>query len=178
MNSKKSNKIVSRIFSISLRSVKREKYSLEVITSFTAYEEQVRTWKESTFYDMRQVSPEELLELRFSRVPGIVYKRYNTLFYAPVPDTLAINGRDGDLGKHKCGCGCAKVCEGCLRTKDLTVEYQLKQGKTFREAVKKSWRIEKYDFIREGLETFNMNTANDAFIVLACENYTSRKVVF
>lgn len=132
----------------------------------------LKRWSENTSYPLRQVSIKELIELRLSKVPGIVYKKDNCFFYAEVPGTLTLNnGKSDGIGNHLCGNQCAMVCKGCPRTSDLTVAYQQRFGKTYPMAVKSSWRIEKYDFIREGLESFNMNSSNDAFIVLQCENY-------
>ena len=42
------------------------------------------------------------------------------------------------------------------------------------KAVTQSWRIEKYDFIQEGIEGFNMNGDRDSLRVISCKNYQTR----
>ena len=193
-NTKTFTKTFPHVTGIFLRTVDNDQLSLEVVTNFiekeitervpenastdiksqrgkVIAEKTLKSWKESSFYPMRQVSVKELIELRLSEVPGIVYKKDNCFFYAEVPGTLTLNGKADCIGKHMCGTQCTMICKGCPRTSDLTVAYQQRFGKTFPMAVKSSWRIEKYDFIREGLESFNMNSTNDAFIVLQCESY-------
>ena len=132
---------------------------------------QLRRWTTIDTYPLHQVTIPELIEHRLSKIPGIVYKNDNRFFYAAIPGTLSLNGK---FERHACGGNCTMVCKGCPRTRDLTVAYQLGSGKTFTAAVKNSWRIEKYDFIQEGIEAFNMNSTNDAFIVIQCENYCTR----
>lgn len=124
-------------------------------------------------YPLREVSIDELLELRLSGEPGAVYKQPNgQYFYTTIDPTLNLSVKPDKLGKHACGLQCKQVCQNCPRTKDLTVAYQKRIGKkSFFDATINSWRIEKYDFIVEGLETFNMTNANDVFLVLDCKNY-------
>lgn len=194
----KETKIISRVVSISLANADSDALSLEVISEFTekevsqvlrennyqypcgtlipaTVENILRKWEETVLYPMRQVNETELMKLRFNKkVPGVVYKKDNILFYSPIPGNLNLAGKADSLGKHACSEQCTQVCRGCQRTRDLTVAYQQRIGSkhlAFKTAVVKSWRIEKYDFIREGLETFNMVEQNEAFIVLQCENY-------
>jgi len=185
-------KTTSHVFDISLRS-DNGTFSLEVRTEF--FEKQItellpvdesvhtysrkriiedkllRRWETTDSYPLLEITIPELVEHRLSKVPGIVYKKDNKFFYASIPGTLSLNGK---FGRHACGKQCTMVCKGCPRTTALTVAYQERYGKSFREAVKDSWRIEKFDFVVEGLEAFNMNASNDAFIVLQCENYGVR----
>lgn len=193
----KYTKTLSHVTSVSLRAVGDGTLSLEVVLEFTekeftemlrknvlkygtpqkeTKEEILRQWEKVDSYPLRQVSVQELLELRLSKVPGVVYKKDNNFFYAAIPGELNFAGKADSLGKHACGEQCTMVCKGCPRTSDLTVAYQQRIGRRFSTAVKNSWRIEKYDFVREGLETFNMSAQNDAFIVLQCENYQVRPV--
>lgn len=134
-----------------------------------------KIWDESTLYPMREVSAEELMQLRLSKKPGVVYKNGDKLFYTTIPDTLNLNSHAvKNISKHACGNHCSMVCRGCPRTSDHTVASQQKLGKSFNAAVVSSWRIEKYPFVTEGIETFNMRASNDAFRVLGCENYYTR----
>lgn len=125
-------------------------------------------------YQFHEVSCKELLQHRLSQKPGIVYKFDNRFFYASVPGTLKINSQEKSLGTHLCGKNCSKVCAGCPRTADLTVQYQMREEKCFYEAVMNSWRIEKYDFIVEGIEAFNMECSNEALLVFKCKHYNCR----
>ena len=125
-------------------------------------------------YPFHEVSRKELMKHRLSGKPGIVYKLDNKFFYAKVPGILNIVGKGSYLGAHMCGKNCTKVCAGCPRTSDLTVPYQMREAKSFFEAVINSWRIEKYDFIVQGIEAFNMECSNDAMIVIECKCYNHR----
>lgn len=132
----------------------------------------LKTWEEVTDYPLRQISVHELMELRLSEAPGLIYKKNKSFFYSDSPYLLSLTGKMASLGKHACGEQCTMVCKGCPRTSDLTVAYQMRFGQKFPAAVKNSWRIEKYDFVLEGLEFFNLGQ-KDACIVLQCENYLS-----
>lgn len=134
----------------------------------------LKKWEVIDSYPMTQVTVPELIKLRLSKVPGVVYKKEDQFFYAQIPGTLDLNGKQDRLGKHLCGCNCSLVCNGCPKVAALTVAFQQRFGKNFPVAVRDSWRIEKYDFIREGLETFNMNSSNEAFMVLVCESFQTR----
>ena len=122
-------------------------------------------------YPFVEVTTAELIHLRLSKKPGVVYKRNGKLYYASVPGDLKISGKESDFDQHLCGKNCHKVCDGCPRTHALTVSYQKRLGKKFVEAVRDSWRIEKFNFIDEGVEAFNMYWSNDAFIVLKCNKF-------
>ncbi len=187
----KYTKPLSHVDGISLKSVDIDTFSLEIISEFTekeftetifknapkyfprteTKEKILRRWEKVDTYFLHQVTVQELMELRLTKIPGIVYKKENRLFYSAISGELNLAGKADDLGKHACGQECTRVCKDCPRTKALTVAYQQRFGKSFHIAVKDSWRIEKYNFIHEGLETFNMFAQNDAFIVLQCENY-------
>ena len=126
-------------------------------------------------YPFTEVSRKELIQLRLGKRPGCVYKKYGKLYYAAIPKKLTFVGKTIAIGKHLCGVNCSMVCKGCPRTSDLTVSYQEKNGKKFAQAVLDSWRIEKYPFVSEGFEAFNMSGTSDAFIVMECTNYRERE---
>lgn len=126
-------------------------------------------------YTFKEISTEELMQRRLSTQPGIVYKRGNQLFFVNVPENLKISNSEMNIGTHLCGKNCPHVCKGCERTSDLTVPYQMRLRKIFYLAVEDSWRIEKYKFITEGMEAFNMGPGYDALIVLKCSCYTPLK---
>lgn len=126
-------------------------------------------------YPLREVSRAELFQLRLEGAPGLVCKYNDKLFYTAIPGDLRIAGQDNNFGPHMCGRNCANVCRSCRRTADLTVSYQERLGKDLLEAIHNSWRIDKYPFIQEGIEAFNMESSYDAFLVFNCENYTCSK---
>ena len=174
-------KTSSRVIGIILKAADFNTRSMEVETEFTEkeiYKERVRiirTWKTLDTYNFRMVSREELKELRLNKkIAGLVCKDGNALFYTEIPGSLRLNSSAADFGSHMCGKNCSKVCNGCPRTSDLTVSFQERGGKHFFQAVKDSWRLEKYPFIVSGIEAFNMEGSNDACIVFACKNYQIR----
>ena len=120
-------------------------------------------------YALVQVSKEELFARRLSKQPGIVYKYNGMLFYAAVKNHMEIfiQGKP-----HLCALHCSRVCKDCPRTRDLTVAYQLKFNNHFFAAVKDSWRIEKYPFIQEGIEAFNLPKFHDTHYVCSCSKYS------
>ena len=122
-------------------------------------------------YKFREVTSEELLQIRMSKQPGVVYKKGGILFVATVKRSMSVY----TLGKkHLCAEECLRVCRGCPRTRDITVAYQQRIGKSFTQAVYNSWRIEKYDFVIEGIEAFNMGADKDAFFVFSCAAYDKK----
>lgn len=168
-------KVVSEVV---VKSSVHKNHGLNTCVTLSNLEEKHTTKKsEINTYVMYEVNPQDLMDIRLSNVPGAVYKKGEHFFYAPISGNMNFAGKtDNSFGNHLCGEQCTQVCKGCPRTRDLTVAYQQRIGKkTFRTATDKSWRIEKYDFIYEGLETFNMSNQNDAFIVFQCGNYSSAK---
>lgn len=139
------------------------------------YERILKVWDESNEYPMIQVSEEELMGHRLSKVPGVVYKKDSTLFYTAIPDNINLNTDfERSAGKHACGEHCSMVCQGCPRTSDFTVASQRRYGKSFPRAIQDSWRIEKYPFVLEGIESFNMGSTSEACLIMRCNNYRTR----
>ncbi len=155
--------------------VDKKPYALTVEYKDVTYNERGRRLKESDSYfeeyEFREVTAEELLKLRLSGTPGIAYKFDESLYYTEVPGDLKINRVDDSNGVHLCGKNCTKVCAGCTRVRDLTVAFQLRMNKEFPYTVLDSWRIEKYDYVQEALEAFNMYQQNDGCTVYRCANY-------
>lgn len=127
--------------------------------------------KKNEIYEFKEVTPEELFEVRMSEQRGVVYKKDGRLFYTPVNCNVILYHNEEF---HLCGKNCSRVCVDCPRTRDLTVPYQMKFTLDKAKAVENSWRIEKYDFITEGAEGFNMNGDRDSCLVISCENYETR----
>lgn len=181
------NQIISNVASIYLKTDESNNLCLEILTKFiemnysiegdfVPYRNKIKSkWQEIDSYPLREVTAKELLKLRLSRIPGIVYKKEDKLFYTEIPGTISLNNKEGYFSTHACGFPCSMVCNGCPRTLDLSVAYRQRLEMKFPKAVLYSWRIEKYDFVREGLETFNMFDS-DEFIVLKCDNFTSSAI--
>ena len=160
---------------INLNMSKREPISLQAV-----YEREVRDEKgnllnkREEFMDeffFRNVTRKELMKLRLDGKPGAVYKIDGKLYYTEIPGDLKIIRMAEMASPHLCGKNCTNVCKDCPRTTDLTASFQERMGRQFPYTILDSWRIEKYDFIPEGLEAFNMDHQNDAFMVLECQNY-------
>ena len=108
---------------------------------------------------LRQVTRDELLEIRAQRIPSFVLKHNGNLYHSEIKKTLSAN-TFAFFGQHKCAhndtiCnylsakpdhlgGCAKV-------------------RAFRS------RIEDFEFIQTGFETFAVN--DECFVVLKCTNH-------
>lgn len=119
-----------------------------------------------TDYPLREVTLVELLNLRFSKKPGLVLKVKGQFFYTQIQKDLRLNGNHTPY-IHLCGDGCKKVCKHCPKVDAWTVDFHRKQGHSFRNAVILSGRIEKYDFIPMAFESFN--TTLDAYGIIECK---------
>lgn len=128
----------------------------------------------------KKTNEHEIIRQRFRSKPGIVMKRDNELYLADLPKGFRLNFFKHLLNVHKC-----RNCEhlsakpdrygGCAKVRDRTVKYMYgeeaqKRRKTqiLRE-ITWSQRIEKYAFIKEGMETFNVPTL-ETFVV-ECANF-------
>ena len=122
---------------------------------------------------LRKVTEDELFELRASGKPGFVLKYDYSYFYSQIPDFLRFYFES--LGDHLCSnerCSCSRLsaasdCNGgCAKVRDRVIQAY---NKPFTSALKASQRIEKYDFISHGFESFN--TVQDSLVVLECTQF-------
>lgn len=127
--------------------------------------------KKDQTYKFKEVSAKELFEIRLKPERGVVYKKNGRLFYALLDRNVNFYQNDEF---HLCGKNCSNVCKGCPRTRDLTVPYQFRYIPNRKIAVERSWRIEKYDFITEAAESFNMTHDKDSCLVISCSNYQTK----
>lgn len=153
-----------------------------IFTEFKSVKDQLGNKKtvlknQYQFY-LKMISKEELLTKRLSKKPGFVYKIGDFFFYTDLPKAVTPSDSFAN-SKHICsaqGVPCcthlsAKADEegGCAKVRDIPMEfYQIEYPEKLLSYVKDSNRIEKYDFITEGYETFN--TSNNIFVVLDCEH--------
>lgn len=132
--------------------------------------------------NMEEISLRDLIQKRFEEALGVVYKKGEKLYYTgDIPENFKLTGKTINSKSCLCGVSCKHVCEGCPRAAALSVSHQMQiisdSLKWFEEsrkiriwAIKESWRVEKYKFITEGLETFNMG-AGDMCFVMECKMY-------
>lgn len=160
---------------INLNMSNREPISLQAVYEKEKYDEKGNLLNERDEFMQefffREVTVDELMKLRLGRKPGAVYKIGGKFYYTEIPGHLKIIRLSEAAGPHLCGKDCTNVCKDCTRTSDLTAAFQERMGRKFPYTILESWRIEKYDYITEGLEAFNMSNQNDAFMVLDCQNY-------
>lgn len=129
-------------------------------------------------FDLKVISKEELLTKRISKKPGFVYKFGDFLFYTALPKGVTPNDSVANA-KHVCSAQGHSCCVhlsaetdeegGCAKVRDIPMEFfKIEYPERLLSYVKDSNRIEKYDFITEGYESFN--TSNNLFVVLNCEH--------
>ena len=120
-------------------------------------------------YTLREVTPVELFNLRVSKKPGLVLKKDGKLYYTEFSEN--VHFANHNLGPHLCA-NCSNICKHCEKIDDWTVRFHHKEGASFRAAVYRSGRIEKYPFIPYAVETFNCMT--DVYLVLWCDHFEKR----
>ena len=130
-------------------------------------------------YPLTEVSQEQLFLFRLSGIPGFVLKMEDSLYYTKVPKKCNLSKIQYNFEGHLCGLN-SKVCShlspslyegGCEKVSDRSIEFysQPQLEDNFVSVLRDSKRIEKYDFIRCGVESFN--TSLNVFIVFKCANY-------
>lgn len=135
--------------------------------------DKVKNTSTDYYFSLKEVTVDELCKHRMKKKPGFVYKERDKLFLASIPKNLRLSVTN-DI--HLCSYS-DKVCRflsassdpsiGCPKVRDRIVsesEYKNSPEK----AMLTSKRIEKYDFITRGMETFN--TVDDSLIVLECSH--------
>lgn len=122
--------------------------------------------KQLTF---RNVTEKELLQLRASGNPGFVYKLKNILFYTEIDPAYRFVNSLANGCEHKCN-NCHLVSTGCPKVADLGFSKYEMMGQTPMQALISSKRIEKYPFIEEGFEAFNI--AQETLFIINCLNNT------
>lgn len=130
--------------------------------------------------EFKKTNEHEIIRQRFRSKPGIVMKRDNELYLADLPKGFRLNFFKHLLAVHKCR-NCAHLSAkpdrygGCAKVRDRTVRYmygeeaQERRRTELLRDITWSQRIEKYAFIKEGMETFNVPTL-ETFVV-DCSNF-------
>ena len=131
-------------------------YTSPKLTSELLSTRQIKQEVEKLEFDLSQIEAEELGKIREQETPGFVLKMNGNLYYTEVPSEISFLGSN-ILGVHRC----ATQNKECKRLSALDDE----EGGCAKVR-NKSVRIEDYEWIKEGYETFN--TLHDAFVVGNC----------
>lgn len=134
--------------------------------------------KETT-YTLKKITLKNIQEVRLHQLktPKTAFcliKVNDKYAITPIPKDLCLVN---NVGNHLCNT-CARCrampeeCGGCSKI----LEYDVKEFNDLpkKKAIARSKRIEKYDFILKGIETFGCATT-DAFVVCDCKNYMPEK---
>lgn len=129
-------------------------------------------------YTLTKINEVDLARERMGKNAGLVFKHNDDLFYSPIPRKMKFLSTF-NIGKHLCSnCGRLSAlpdCEGgCRKVRERPLTpLELNSSSNPVASFKHSKRIEKYDFIVMGLETFN--TSQDSLVVFQCKNRTDIK---
>lgn len=127
-------------------------------------------------FPMQQITEAELLRYRLYGKPGFVLKSNDNYYYTEIPKDLRFIACNTLLGGHCCR-NCRRLSAasdadgGCEKVRNASILYYKEYSN--RKAIELSQRIEKYDFITFGFESFN--TLHDALIVIECDHYESSR---
>ena len=113
----------------------------------------------------RHVTENEIFELRASGNPGFVYKSKNNLYYSEIDLSYRFVTNSVDNYVHQCN-NCHFVGNGCKKITDLSKQRYEKIGENSIQSLISSKRIEKYSFIEEGFEAFNIEL--ETLYVIKC----------
>ena len=133
-------------------------------------------------YTLTKIDEVDLAKERMGKNAGLVFKHNDDLFYAPIHKKmkfLSTFNIDNYIYKHLCSeCGRLSAlpdCEGgCRKVRERPLTpLELHSCDNPVATFKYSKRIEKYDFIVMGLESFN--TSQDSLVVFECKNHADVK---
>lgn len=148
-----------------------QEFSIESWKAIDIYNQYVTKSREqlvkSGKIEFRKVTEAEIIKQRFTNKSGIVMKKNNELYIAELPKGIRLSTLKGLLNKHKCR-DCqhlsakSDLCGGCAKVRDIAFRYmygeeapERRNDERLRDIVN-SQRLEKYAFIEEGIETFNV----------------------
>ena len=123
------------------------------------------------FYPFEKVSSSALLEERLSHTPCLILKNGKELYLAHINKNIKLVTCSSI---HLCA-NCKHLSSlptnlgGCEKVRDVLPEQVIMKATNPLLEIKTSKRIEKYNFINFGVETFN--TTHNAFIVFKCNNF-------
>ncbi len=126
---------------------------------------------EEKIFPLSEISEEDLLKKRQSKEPGFVLKMEDTLYYAKITKkTKLLCSKSTQDRSHLCAHCNLSSFFNCIKVKEVAYEFYNSEEKLYLNTLKFSKRIEKYNFITYGFETFNVSPHN-VFCVFRCENF-------
>lgn len=125
-----------------------------------------------TEYPLSPVTTSDVLVSRLSGKTGIVLKVGKLLYFSEIPKDIHLVGQT-QIGRHLCSncqnMSAAADCDGgCAKVRDPNFI----QRNDYVDILSKmiaSKRVEKYDFVLDGIEVFN--SEQDALLIRRCANY-------
>ena len=125
---------------------------------------------------LTEISRKTLFKIRYEKKIGLVFKYQYKYFYTST-DIKKVVRDYRSQSTHICAncehMSAAPDCDGgCANVRDFLPEFYLTHGHNLIESIQLSNRIEKYDFIKLGLETFNNpEIGGNVFLVNECQNF-------
>lgn len=137
-----------------------------------------------TVTELHRISASKLYELRRRIYDNptkccalIVYKQGDILSWAKISKKNKVRI---SCASHKCG-SCEHCCAapdakgGCAKVRDIPYEGRfpnniMNEQQLFEESLEDCRRIEKYPFVREGVELFNIN-GGDESVIYSCDRF-------
>ena len=129
-------------------------------------------------YTLTKISEIDLAKERMGKNAGVVFKHNDDFFFTPIPKKMKFLSTF-NIGKHLCSdCGRLSALSdsegGCRKVRERPLTpLELNSSSNPVAAFKYSKRIEKYNFIIMGLESFN--TSQDSLVVFQCANHRDIK---
>lgn len=129
-----------------------------------------KTIKLQDVESLQKISEKELIKKRSKKTPGLILKLGDNLYYCPIEknDLLEIN-----MSKHLCPfcvrCSAADDPKGCKKVRARIRWALMSEGHSFIYSIMNSDRIERFDFIKKGVET--INTTREQIVVIECCDY-------
>ena len=117
--------------------------------------------KEHVILPLREVSLEQIEKIRRCRIPSFLYKYNGKFFYTKIAKKSIIHLKDVE----HC---CSTQHHMCIHLSPLRDE---EGGCQKVRDIGRKKRIEKYPWITEGYETFNLSGGDEQFIVIKCEHF-------
>ncbi len=112
---------------------------------------------------LQETTPEEILQMKKNLQPVLVVKVEDKLFFAEIKERLSFSSVEVPHLCSRCR-NCSPL--SCPKIFD-PFNMELLGSDSYRSLIKKSKRIERYDFVRLGIETYNVR--NPCLIIGKCE---------
>jgi len=137
----------------------------------------INTLPEKIKSSMIEVSKEQIFLLRLQKKSFIVIKSGGKLYVAFLGNANMLKARAAITRNHKCR-NCAnfyneKLRKLCPKVADFSEEACRTYTRSDEEAIRESKRIEKYPFIKEGMECVN---SIGSFIVAGCSHFKENAI--